>query len=170
MGLQRSEVQILSPRPLSLVIRHPQTTSASARLLTWLLVVGLLLLQGAPFQKRYNCQVTGARGLDACCCTAEVDCSPRDSSCDSGGCRPSEEEDADDGCGCCDIVFEALDSELATVPQLPALAGPALQLARLPAFRMLQVSTARLEGPLRREGPRRWPGPPVYLLHDSLLI
>ena len=152
------------------MIRHPQTTSAQARFLTWMLVVFAVLLPGTSFQKRYHCQVTGARDLLACCCTGDNDCAPEISSCDSGGCCPSEEEETSDDCGCCEITFARSDGDLATAPQGSTADGPALRLALLPAHEAASWLSVWLPCRTREKVPREWTAPPVYLLNRSFLI
>ena len=152
------------------MIRHSHTTRAQVRFLVWLVVAFLVLLPGTSFQRRYNCQVTGARDLVACCCTGEHDCAPEISSCDSGGCCPSDEQEPADECGCCDITFERQGSELAQSPQVPSTEGPVFQRALLPVHEASHVQVVQLHGWARENVPRRGTGPPVYLLHRSLLI
>jgi hypothetical protein len=152
------------------MIRHSHTTRAQARFLVWLVVASLVLLPGASFQRRYNCQMTGARDLVACCCTGEQDCAAEISSRDSGGCCPSDEQEPADECGCCDISFERLGSELAQSPDLPSTERPLLELALLPAHEASPAQGLQLHGWARERVPRRGTGPPIYLLHRSLLI
>lgn len=149
--------------------RHSRTTRAEARILTWILAIVVVLLPGTSYQKRYNCQMTGARDLIACCCTGESDCAAAASSCDSGGC-PSEEKEAARGCGCCDITFERVGTELAAAPQTSSVEGPVLTLALLPIRAASPVPPAWPAGYKRAKVPRSWTGPPVYLLNRSLLI
>ena len=153
------------------MIRYPRTTSAKGSFLCWLLAVLVVLLPGTSTQKRYNCQVSGARNLTACCCTGDSDCAPEPSACDAGGCSSSEEQELAADCKCCDITFERLGSELATAPQLPATGGPGLQPALLPTPRAPEAPAVSLRGWVRENVPRGpGAGRPVYLLNRSLLI
>lgn len=152
------------------MIRHPLKTNARYRFLAWMLAVVVVLLPGASYQKRYDCRMTGARDLVACCCTGADDCAPEVSSCDSGGCCPSEEKEAAGDCGCCDITFELVDTELVVAPQAPSTDGLVLPLALLPIHEASPAPILGLGGCAPEKVPRRWTGPPVYLLHRSLLI
>jgi len=135
-----------------------------------MLTVLVVLLPGTSYQKRYNCRMTGARDLVACCCAGESDCAPEVSPCDSGGCCPSEEKEVARDCGCCDITFERVGNELAAAPQAPSTDGPILSLALLPVHEASPVLPAWSGAYTRDKVPRRWTGPPVYLLYRSLLI
>ena len=152
------------------MIRHPLKSHARTRFLAWMLAVVVALLPGASYQKRYDCRTTGARDLVACCCTGADDCAPEVSSCDSGGCCPSEEKEAAGDCGCCDIRFECVGTELAVAPQAPSADGPVFHLALLLAHEASPASILGFGVRAPEKVPRRWTGPPVYLLYRSLLI
>lgn len=154
------------------MIRRPLETHARAKLLAWMLAVLVVLLPGASYQKRYDCRMTDARDLVACCCTGASDCAPEASSCDSGGCCPSEENETAGDCGCCDITFERVGTELAIAPHATNTSthGPVLDPALLPPREASPVSILGVGGCVPEKVPRRWTGPPVYLLFRSLLI
>jgi len=154
------------------MIRQPLETHARAKLLAWMLAVLVVLLPGTSYQKRYDCRMTGARGLAACCCTGASDCAPEVSSCDSGDCCPSEEKETAGDCGCCDIRFERVGAELAVAPHATSGSthGPVLQLALLPVPEASPVPIFGFGSCAPEKVPRRWTGPPVYLRFRSLLI
>jgi len=151
------------------MIRQPLEMHAQARFLAWMLAVLVVLLPGASHQKRYDCRMTGARDLVACCCSAASDCAPEASSCDSGGCCPVEKEGVSDDCGCCDVRFERVGIELAVAPQAPSTDEPVFHPAPLPA-QAWPASILGWGGCAPAKVRRRWAGPPVYLLYRSLLI
>jgi len=157
------------------MIRHSLETHARAKLLAWMLAVLVVLLPGASYQKRYDCRMTGARGLAACCCTGASDCAPEVSSCDSGDCCPDtggEEKETADDCGCCDIRFERVGTELAVAPHATSTSahGPVLHPALLPAPEASPAPIFWFGGCAPEKVPRRWTGPPVYLRFRALLI
>lgn len=148
-----------------------QFVTARARLFSWLLVFAVTVLPGASLQKRYHCRVTGVRDLPACCCAKGNDCTPEPSSCDSGGCGSAEEkETGGDECGCCDVTFERTGGDLAVAPEASRPDGPSQQIALLPPDRVWSQPVVWCGTRTLENTPRRWTGPPVYLLHRSLLI
>ena len=152
------------------MMRQSRATRTQARVLTWILAIVVVLFPGTSYQKRYNCRMTGARDLVACCCTGKSDCAPEVSSCDLGGCCLSEEKEVARDCGCCDITLVRVGSELAAAPQTLDTGGPVLPLALPPVHEKSPVLLASPAGCKLDKVPRRWTGPPVYLLYRSLLI
>lgn len=94
--------------------------AAVTRFFALLISCGLAVFHSLPARVVYDCRVTGARNLPACCCKGKTSCCGRSARASSADCcYPSAGNPAGpeptapvfpdvvaDSCGCCDVTYE----------------------------------------------------------------
>ena len=164
------------------LLEKAKSAQALRRLTAGALSLALLMLHPAPAKALYHCRVSGETFSECCCEGAASCCDERaasQKSCCSDSSQPSDSAIpnsstvlAPASCGCCDISFESGTQ----IP--PAVSGSASETSSKKSHSVVAVAVAPFtlkwtDASLRLPVPRRYlipvEGPPLYILHASLL-